>query len=147
MKAYTHEVDQREVVLDLDIRCVKPHAPLLGPFLPLKRSHVWPPLAPSFPLQLPWWRRHRCRGEGADHRWSQRAKSGHLRYNSVIRVDACQCWTFFLLNVAADGDAARHSRAPYRRRTPGGRSHLFFHSPPSKQGLISSSSRRHQLFQ
>lgn len=23
MKAYTHEVDQREVVLDLDIRCVK----------------------------------------------------------------------------------------------------------------------------
>lgn len=108
---------------------------------------VTPPLAPSFPLQLPWWRRHRRRGEGADHRWSQRAKSGHLRYNSFICVDACQWWTFFLLNVAADGDAARHSRASYRRRTPGGRSHLFFHSPPSKQGLISSSSRRHQLFQ
>lgn len=25
MRAYTHEVDQREVVLDLDIRCVKTH--------------------------------------------------------------------------------------------------------------------------
>lgn len=25
MKAYTDEVDQREVVLDLDIRCVKTH--------------------------------------------------------------------------------------------------------------------------
>lgn len=43
MKAYTDEVDQREVVLDLDIRCVEAHFPLLGAFPQVTPCTVLPP--------------------------------------------------------------------------------------------------------
>lgn len=46
MKAYTHEVDQKEVVLDLDIRWVTAH------FLLLEHPHRWPGCAVHPPSYL-----------------------------------------------------------------------------------------------
>lgn len=137
MKAYTHEVDQREVVLDLDIRWLKAHFSL---FLAVSPFWAFPHVTPSIL-----------------HRPSLCSYLGDVDIDAVVKepitagikglkVDPCSqlchlCQSLpvldgffhFLLNVTADGDAAHHSGASHRRGAPGGRSHLLFHSPPSKQ--------------
>lgn len=85
MKAYTDEVDQREVVLDLDIWCVKAHFSFLGAFPRVTPLHRPSPCSYPGDIDID------AIVKEPITAGVKGIKVGISVLNSVIRVDACQC--------------------------------------------------------
>lgn len=137
MKVYTHEVDHREVILDLNIRLVQFsfqscfYVAEMWPVycVTLSKSPVHFTVMKVMWTSTLWWRSQSQLGS-KDLKWATLFSVFSALPSSSSSLYVFTSGVKTVLNLAAQGDAEGHFGAAHWRSTTGGRRHLFFHSPP-----------------